>query len=176
MEKNYTKIEVAEAQLFSAIYLYGRDIDHISVHTLAHASLEITRNLLKKIGKDPKFDQYSCDFINHELLNKRLNQKNAFYKIFFKARNFFKHADRDPEEILEFDTKTNEITLLFACETLTQYLEDIPFYIKIFYCWMIMKSPELFQDGPYKEKLINEFSHLKKDKNEFFSLLTSLHN
>jgi hypothetical protein len=59
------------------------------------------------------------------------------------ARNFFKHADQDPEGILEFDESQNELVLLDAVLVLSQLDSDGLEEANVFVGWITTGHPEL---------------------------------
>ena len=81
------------------------------------------------------------------LSDARINDKykSEFNRLIREARNFFKHADKDPENTIDFDPQVNEYFLLDACEgyeLLTT--EKNPFFI-IYRAWFNYKHPEILR-------------------------------
>jgi hypothetical protein len=101
-----TKIDVARCQLDTAISLWFRDDDPVSAHTLACSSHEIVQGL------------------NHHRRGPKLLFDSLWFKDEYRSRviahfkreyNFFKHADRDPEVSIHFDTEITSTFLFVAC-------------------------------------------------------------
>ena len=87
------KLDAARRQFDTAILLWFHEGDPVSILTLAAAGHAIVESLLKKRGLSTKiFDEG------------RLNpaHRKEYLLAVTKARNFFKHADRDPDAVLDF--------------------------------------------------------------------------
>lgn len=102
-----TKLDVTRRQLESAVRLYFNDADSVSIHTLACAAHEVLAALNERKGNPPAI-------VGDNLVKDEY--KKEFREMIAKAKNFFKHADRDPEGVLEFNPSVNEVFLFDACE------------------------------------------------------------
>lgn len=89
-----SKIEAARRQLDSAIELWFLDKDEVSVHTLAAAAYQLVHDLKEHKGLAREL-LYDSAMIKDEY-------RKQWIKVIKKPMNFFKHADNDPEEALEF--------------------------------------------------------------------------
>lgn len=94
-----TKIDAARRQLDAAIELFFARGDAIAVATLAYNALEISSTLARRQdGRDWTLFEEVAREHNSTLRDVR--------DIFHGPRNFFKHADRDPDAtIADFDEK-----------------------------------------------------------------------
>lgn len=135
-EVKITKLDAAKRQVQTAVRLYFNDEDPISVHTLACAAHEIISTLNEKHGN-------STMILSDKLINKEY--KEEFRKIMSEAKNFFKHADKDPEGALDFNPEQNEIFLLDCCENY-QILtgEKVPYFL-IYQYWYYSKYPDVIK-------------------------------
>lgn len=105
-----SKLDAARRQLDCAIALYFNDGDSVSTHTLVAAAYEVLRDLsARENGMPAMLKERTLDFVRPE------HQKAVRQKL-SEAENFFKHADRDPTEILEFSASQTESLLLDACD------------------------------------------------------------
>lgn len=90
-----SKQEAAKRQLDTAIDLFFEGGDVLSAHTLAFAAFKVLLNLYPHRGND--------DF--GEQIDKLITEGVGWHR-FTEAANFLKHADRDPEGVLEdFDSE-----------------------------------------------------------------------
>ncbi len=132
-----TKLMAAERQLFEAIKLFFEEGDPISIHTLTSASLGILNPLCRqKKGFDGFIVTKKSPYIKEEKRKEWIN----FIRI---PQNFFKHADNDPDNTLEFRPKINKYHIIEAVslhEVLSEYI-IIEFYI--FKQWFLLSNPEL---------------------------------
>ena len=104
-----SKEQAAYWQLQQAVTLFNQNGCVISIHTLAHASLEIFNCILNNSGV-LRFK----DFIFETLELKTKEEKAKFWKDFSKSRSFMKHADRDIDEDLIFPPQINRDLIAIA--------------------------------------------------------------
>ncbi|MGC8101887.1 hypothetical protein [Metapseudomonas otitidis] len=112
------KMEIAHQQLELALELFMSKTNYICAITLAGAAEEIFADLVKHRGGE-----------NHLYTQKRLIERIEKKSISIKQladirhlyRNALKHADRDPDAILEFDEVLE--AKAFLCGALTNYFK-----------------------------------------------------
>jgi hypothetical protein len=140
-----TKIDAIQRQLKTAILLFLEDGDAVSIHTLTAAALQVAMDLGAKAGlagfvKD-------LEFIKPE-------KHEFFRKVVNSAENFFKHADRDPEAVLEFYPAA---TPLYLADAAALYGKlggpEFP-ALQVFHVWFMLNYPDVLQDGVIKEKAL----------------------
>ena len=98
-----SKFDVAERQLNQGTRLFFDGGDPVSVHTLSEAAAQVLYDIRHKFGAQSKIRD--TDIIKPEF-------KKEWFASLFASRNFFKHADRDSEEIHEFKEEFNHFSLL----------------------------------------------------------------
>jgi hypothetical protein len=132
-----TKIEAARRQLITSIRLLFEDADSISVYTLAHASWEVLDALCKHEGKLRFREQMASATGKGE---------KAIKEIANFGKNFFKHADSDPEGVLEdFSDDLNDHVLLAATMDYGVLATTKPMEVQFYPLWYF---------GVYPEKLL----------------------
>jgi hypothetical protein len=99
------KLDAARRQLQTAITLWFTDGDPVSTHALAFAAYEIIHTVSKK--RDRRDLLFDSDLIKDEY-------RSEFNKALKRHANFFKHADRDADSVIEFDPTLSEWFVLFA--------------------------------------------------------------
>jgi hypothetical protein len=100
------KVEAARRQIDAAIKLLFDGGDPVAVHTLAAAGGRILRDLCAAKG---------TPFIKSALAAIRPGMEGEFWAAFNGPANFLKHADEDPDGILEgIDEEANDIFLFLA--------------------------------------------------------------
>lgn len=103
-----TKLEAAQRQIDAAIRLLFNDEDPIAIHSVAAAGCRIVRDSAKK--SDTEVWKMMGQCIRPEM------QKKFNDEVMNKFANFLKHADRDPDQILdEVDETINDIEIFLAC-------------------------------------------------------------
>lgn len=133
----------AKEQLLTAIRLFFEDKSPISVHTLVGAALEICNNLVE--SKD-------AVIVNNLILHRQSffiknERRKEFNDAVNKYRNYFKHADRDKDAIVEFNTEINEFFIFEAIHVYTVVTdESYKLYREmiIFVMWFTVMHRDLF--------------------------------
>jgi hypothetical protein len=123
-----TKLDAASRQINAAITLLFGGADPIVVHTLAIAASNVFADVLdKKSGTKSWREKMRVD---HGLSNAQ------FKELIHKSWNFFKHGDRDPEGILEFDKKESEY-LIFLATLECGELQNTSIQMQVFQLWFL---------------------------------------
>src|SRR5580704_11433462 len=91
-----SKLDAARRQLRTAITLWFNNDDPVSAHTLACAAYEIVHAVSK--ARDPNRPDLLID--SAKVRPDKRREVNALLR---DGANFFKHADRDPNGMIEFD-------------------------------------------------------------------------
>ena len=149
-----TKIDAARRQLDSAIGLFFSQGDPIAVATLAYNALEISATLARQSG--------AFDWTTFEDVAQSLGTTGAeARRIVHHPRNFFKHADRDQDDVLPSWTD-NDIEHLLAL-TVIQFGEVAERSAEMWSAliWYYATHPDVkAPSGGGLEELVNEFSYL----------------
>jgi len=127
--------------------------DPVSIHTLAAASFRILVDLDKKGPQTGTF----LDLIKTQV---RPEYVSEVIKLFKKAENFFKHADRDSDKILEFPLSDPE---WFLWESVVKYPElagEIPLLMLAYRMWFVIHHSDILK--PESRAIVN-FSGLSID-------------
>ena len=104
-DKSISKLEAAARQIDTAITLWFSNGDIISIHTLACSAYQIIHDINKKKGyRDLLYDTV---VIKDEYRRKLINSLKDHY-------NFFKHAEKDPDRLIDFDGSLTEKFIFFS--------------------------------------------------------------
>lgn len=132
---------MAVRQLDTAICLMFNGGDMVSVHTLACTSATILRDLLRASGETAWRDH---------IVNCYPGEEKEVIRVLNQAQNFFKHADKDPIEELEFEEVTNDETIIIATLEYGELLrignmsnQKLTTPMSVFQVWYFAKSPEI---------------------------------
>jgi len=122
-----TKFEAARRQLVTSIRLFFEDADSISVCTLGHAAWEVLDALCKHQGKIRFRDQMAgANKLTEDEIKRIANH----------GKNFVKHADRKPEDVLEdFDDDLNDHVLIAATMDFGMLASAKPMEIQLYPIW-----------------------------------------
>jgi hypothetical protein len=136
-----TKLEAARRQLEQAIELYFNGGDPVSIHTLAWAAFTVIRD----VNKHRAGPQMLVDKISDQMASE---YGPGLKKRFRQAMTFFKHAEEDPTDELEFWPDEAEIVILDACSRF-QVMAGIavPSFL-VFRRWYISHDKKHFFESP----------------------------
>jgi len=164
------KLDAARRQLRTAITLWFNGGDPVSVHTLAVAAYEIIHTISEK--RDP----YRRDLLFDTLWIKD-EYRREWINTIKKHANFFKHADRDGDSVIEFNPELSEGYIFFAiagrelCGELASNEESI------FMWWVMIHKAHILTENGHKTLAnripIDAVEHLRTiSKSEFFQALS----
>ncbi|MDA8338855.1 MAG: hypothetical protein M0Z70_06105 [Nitrospiraceae bacterium] len=152
MNKKLTisKLDAVKRQLETAICLYFSNGDPVSIHTLTAAAYNIVRDVNKRRGGPPLL-------IKQEILNyvKEGYEKEVRDKI-NAAENFFKHAERDHEQTLDFEPDLSEMLILEACSVYYKLSGEFPPLFKLFQGWYIANHQSMFNFPEDQQQIISK--------------------
>lgn len=140
-----SKIDAARPQLRTAVRLFIQGGDPVSLHTLTAAAHELLRNLLRAQGLE------ASAIKDNPLV--RPGKRQDFLRMINEAENFFKHADKDPDAILEFNP---QLTHPFLFDAVIMYERATGRKLKegvIFATWYMVQYPDVVRDGELRALL-----------------------
>jgi len=131
------KLDIARLQVETAITLYFNEGDPVSIHTLAAAGSDILEALVNQMGGMSALESFLEKYIHEEYQEEvRLELRIP--------QNFFKHADRDPDAVIDFHPAQTRFILLNAGWTLTQLLGRRPALVRLFETYAAFTWAEKF--------------------------------
>jgi hypothetical protein len=140
MAASLTKRVVAQRQLVAAIRLFFDHADLVPVYSLAANAWEIVDTLATRAGIDSISDQTR----EHILPGKNLKSDyiNSPY------RNFFKHADRDPDaSVPPLKDGNVESVVFLAVEDYLRLFGMSPVEFQVYQLWYLAKYEEKLSSG-----------------------------
>lgn len=132
-----SKFEAAERQLLQAIDLFFQDGDPISVHTLTEAASQILYDLRGRYGVESIVRD--SDWIRDEY-------KNEWKRHLARSKNFFKHADKDPDGVHKFDPRINDYALIDAVNLYSGITRKWVPETLVFSAWMALAHSNLIKE------------------------------
>jgi hypothetical protein len=159
-----SKLDAAQRQLRTAIALWFEDGDPVSVHALAFAAYEVFHSVSKH--RDPS---------RRDLLFDSAYVKDGYRKEYLalvkKEAHFFKHADRDPEAILDFCPDVADYFILYAILAHQLCGESQSEEESIFMWWIMFHRTEMLSEEGRKGlanrlpiEHVERIKHLSKSK------------
>ena len=134
-----SKLEAARRQLDTAIWLWFAEKDPVAIHALAHAAHQIIHDINEKKGK-PGEMLYKSSTIKPEfrgMVDKKIRE----------AGNFFKHADTDPDDVVEFSPQEAEGHIMFSIMGLIYIGERPSDLAETISLWFSIHEPDMMQDS-----------------------------
>ena len=137
---NLTKLDAARSQLVTALQLLFVNRDSVSIYALATNAQEVlsalclqrgVRSLRANIARPAGMTDLA---VQTSLIN--------------PARNFFKHADRDPDAVWsDFSDDQCDHILLIACFDLVELDGKSPIEVQVFLTWYAALYPDKIPQG-----------------------------
>lgn len=151
------KIEAARRQIDAAIRMLFNNEDPVAIHTVATAAFRILRDLADGIDT-PRWKQFD-QMIKPEL-------RREFWQRMNKPANFFKHADRDRDDVLDnVDEEYNDATIFLAMVI----YEDLGYQptaeMRAFFGWFAMAKPHFFLEHEQLTRLLSQGHQLLAEMN-----------
>ncbi len=153
-ELRISKLDAARRQLESAIRLYFKEGDPVSIHTLTSAAYQLLSDINKQRGGKPMLKDWITQLVRPDAVTeacKRLNE----------AQNFFKHADRDSAETLAFSPTQTELILHDACHKYWELASELVPFFAVYQAWFWLTTGADLVKGTARsripEKLRQEF-------------------
>ena len=160
-----TRLDAARRQLDQAISLFCSEGDAVSIHSLTLNAFEIVSVLARTNGKTDWLELVRQDAAEVH----GLSTKQAFFEVFNRARNFFKHSGRDASAALEFSDTDNDAALTLA---VLQYIQVAPMSSKMlgFLIWFYATNPRF----PIPELLAAEVEPYRGNERQARSVLLEM--
>jgi len=161
-------MEAARRQILTAIWLWFKDADIVSIHSITAAAFGILHDLSqhRKKGRPGVF--------NEKFMPKGFEKD--IRDLLKSDETFFKHARKDPDAIHELHTVWTETYILSAVEAFNSLKgndENLHPLVSLFVFWTRLKHPELFhRDAPEFNVKTVDIERVKKlGRVEFFEEL-----
>jgi hypothetical protein len=133
-----SKLRAAQEQIDTAIAIRADGGSVVAVHTLAYAAQEVTEHLCA-LHNTKGARQQMLDLM-------KAAGPEKYSEVFAALRkdgNFFKHADRDPLEIIDFDERASDFTLFGAITNLERLGHQLSLHQVGFMVWLRTSNPEM---------------------------------
>lgn len=158
------------SQLKTSIRLWFHDADPISAHSLAYAAYTVIDDVTKARNPNRPALLFDCTHVSE-------TDRKLINRVFKKAANFCKHADRDPYDSLYFSPDETRIILSFAVYALDCEDEILGAELIAFQAWQALNNPRLITQKRrtvFTESFLIKYAEvLTYPKGEFFDLLCS---
>jgi len=137
MRIKINKLDVARRQLCAAVNLYFKEYDMVAIHTIVHASFQITKNLCAKTNNKTYLEELFKRYVAPG------KEKEAFNAI-NRTGNFLKHADKDPLAEHGYNSQETETLLMLSIWQYSQLSEESIVEFKIYSLWYQIHHPDFY--------------------------------
>ncbi|MCA3187898.1 MULTISPECIES: hypothetical protein [unclassified Cupriavidus] len=144
-----TKTDAARRQLVTAIRLFFDGGDRVSIYSLASNAWEVIDVLCTSAGVDSFSKQARENLPAGHTLKHYINEP---------CRNFFKHAERDPDpdSSVELNEANVAAILFLAVEDYMRLRQGGPVEAQVFQAWFIAVFPEkVSEDDPVAQSKLD---------------------
>ena len=166
-----SKCEAAARQLRAAIRMYFENAEPLAIHTVAGAAHGLLLDLLRRRAGLPTSNGEA---------GVAPDQVAFVTEMVRAAKNFLKHADRDPESVLSFNTDWTDFLLYDAIAMHLTLTLDLTQEDVFFIMWITAKYPTVLLLDELTEGRINElrrvFPQLGNVDVQKFTFLRALNN
>ncbi|MGQ0592068.1 MAG: hypothetical protein ACT4QB_05295 [Gammaproteobacteria bacterium] len=155
-----SKLDAARRQLDGAIELWFSDGDPVAIHALVCAAHQIIQDINEKRGDTIlRLTELVGKDVKPEHIEDAIRQIR-------KPTMFFKHANRDPYDVIEFTPGLSQLFILLAINGLRLLGEQLSDFHRVFLFWDSIHEPRLYGGEPLQTHLsvqqINQFKLVKK--------------
>jgi hypothetical protein len=160
-----SKQDVARHQLETAIQLYFTGGDSVSAYALTAAASDVLRNIAASKSQETVLDE----MMKHVIPEKR----DEFIEMMKRPKNFFKHAQKDPSETIEFHPDSFHIPLLLAVEMYAELTGNPTQLMEAYHLWQLTINPDLIvkDSGFYRDmadSLNSKLLSINMTKEDFY--------
>ena len=148
-EMKISKLDAARRQLETAVRLYFGESDPVAIHSLTAAGHRLLSDLNKSSAGTPML----IESILQSILPDRVDEAKRRIN---EATNFFKHADRDPGQVLLFDPAQTEFVLVDACYKYKDLTGELVPTLGVYTSWFWLGPGAKFVDVT-QTKSIDQF-------------------
>jgi hypothetical protein len=162
-----TKMDAAHRQIRAAIRMWFKDEDPVAIHTLIAAAHELLHTLFKRKGLSGLI--FDSPIIKEEFRSDAMKRLKA-------PATFFKHSQRDPDAIVDFHPRMNELLLLTCVHALSRMDEPNSLEYDALLWWFWVHQPKFFPADTVRYDIPPDvFEDIAgTDREEFFEICHTL--
>jgi hypothetical protein len=162
-----TKMDAAHRQIRAAIRMWFTEEDPVAIHTLIAAAHELLHTLFKRKGLSGLI--FDSPIIREEYRGDAAKRIKA-------PATFFKHSQRDPDAVIDFYPRMNEL-LLFACvHALGRMDEPNSLEYDSLLWWIWVHYPKFFPADTIRYQIPTDVFQdvTRTSRKEFFEICNAL--
>lgn len=162
-----SKLDGARRQLEVALRLFFLNGEPVSLHTLAAAADQVLHDLALHEGK--------AGLIDGMLETIKPDKRAEFCEVVREPQNFFKHAVKDPSDILEFNPDTTAYLLEDAILLYRALTSERVALLELFLVWFNIAHAPIIADAELRReatRLASQFD--PSDRGTWLELLPEM--
>lgn len=133
------KLDAARRQLDCAIRLWFSDDDPVVIHALAWSAYQIVEDINEKKGNK---SATLLSIMREVVPAEKLAEAMQWAK---KPMTFFKHANRDPQDILDFNPETSSLMFMLCTNGLAGLGERMSDVERVYMFWTRLHSDKMLK-------------------------------
>jgi hypothetical protein len=142
-----SKLDAARRQLETTVRLYFSEADPVSIHTLMSAAYQVLLDVNCARGGSPMLKEQIPTWVRPDATEEAKHRLN-------EAANFFKHANRDSDEVLEFSAGPTELLLYDAIRKYRELTgETVPLFT-VYNAWFWLGPGSEFARDPERQEVV----------------------
>ncbi len=163
-EFRVSKLDAARRQMETAVRLYFSEADPVSIHTLTSAAYELLSGINRAKGGSPMLKEQVPTWVRPDAKDEAKRRLN-------EATNFFKHADRDHDGVLDFSLGPTELLLYDACRKYRELTGETVPLLAVFDVWYSIGPGADLVTGPERLKMQAELRQIfpNSTRSSFFA-------
>lgn len=142
-----SKLDATRRQLETAVRLYFSEADPVSIHTLVSAAYQVLSDVNKAHGGSPMLKEQIPTWVRPDATDEAKRRLN-------EAANFFKHADRDHDEVLEFAEEPTELLLYDAVRKYRELTGETVPVLGVYDAWFWLGPGAHLVSGAERERML----------------------
>jgi hypothetical protein len=140
-----SKCDAAKRQFRTAIRLWFDNGEPVAIHTLAFAAYEVLHSICLK--RDPNHKPILL--FDSPLIEE--DRRSEWNRLMRKEANFFKHADRDGDSVIEFNPEVSLFFIFFAAVARDDCGEPESDEESAFIVWLKISRPKMISEEGRKK-------------------------
>lgn len=140
---NISKLDTAKRELEHSIKLFFSYGDIVVIHLVASAA----QRVLSDLGKESGITSTHADVQKYV----KKDKQSYVLRKFSQAYNFFKHADKDSNELLKFSPESSEFIIWDSVNLYQSLTSEITGLMMAFRLWFFTKHSDLLLEKKVKK-------------------------
>lgn len=149
MQLQISKLDAARRQLDTCIRLYFAEGDPVAIHTLLSAGYQLLADINRARSGSPMLKEQVPTWV-------RPDAQTEARRRLSEAANFFKHADRDHDDVLVFSPDSAELLLYDACVKYEELAGATVPAMSVFRAWFWLGPGADLAKAPEEQKVVRE--------------------